>query len=238
MAPSGLRGKTERIRELASLTPSRFLTLQDSRDTVFGQKGLGVGRTLSSPSSTCVTELLARWSAGDAAAREAVIAVVYQELRRLAGRCLAGQQHQTLQSTALVHEAYLRLAGQSSLRAESRAHFFAIAARLMREILVDHARSRGAAKRGASCLTLSFDEAVALPRKPRIDLVALDDALNQLSVMDARQSQIVDLRFFGGLSIEDTSSVLGVSPATVKREWSSARMWLQRELRRGAAHDS
>jgi RNA polymerase sigma factor (TIGR02999 family) len=179
-----------------------------------------------------VTELLARWSGGDAAAREALIAVVYPELRRLAGKCLAGQQHQTLQSTALVHEAYLRLAGQASLRAENRAHFFAIAARLMREILVDHARSRGAAKRGSSCLTLSFDEAVALPRKPQIDLVALDDALNQLSVMDARQSQIVDLRFFGGLSIEDTSTVLGVSPATVKREWATARLWLQRELNR------
>ena len=180
-----------------------------------------------------MTELLARWSEGDAAAREALIAVVYPELRRVAGKCLAGQQHRTLQSTALVHEAYLRLAGQSSLRAESRAHFFAIAARLMREILVDHARSRGAAKRGASCLTLSFDEAVALPRKPQIDLVALDDALNQLSVMDARQSQIVDLRFFGGLSIEDTSSVLGISAATVKREWATARLWLQRELKRG-----
>jgi len=187
-----------------------------------------------------VTELLARWSEGDAAAREALIAVVYPELRRLAGKCLAGQQrhqqHQTLQSTALVHEAYLRLAGQSSLRAENRAHFFAIAARLMREILVDHARSRGAGKRGAGYLTLSFDEAVALPQKPQIDLVALDDALNELTAMDPRQSQIVDLRFFGGLSIEDTSQVLGLSPATVKREWSIARMWLQRELRRSESH--
>ena len=210
------------------------MTLQHGRDTVFGQRArLGLrGAALSSPSSNYVTELLARWSKGDAAAREALIAVVYPELRRVAGKCLAGQQHRTLQSTALVHEAHLRLAGQSSLRAESRAHFLAIAARLMREILVDHARARGAAKRGASCLTLSFDEAVALPRKPQIDLVALDDALNQLSVMDARQSQIVDLRFFGGLSIEDTSSVLGISPATVKREWTTARLWLQRELNR------
>jgi RNA polymerase sigma factor (TIGR02999 family) len=190
---------------------------------------------LSSASTNQVTELLARWSEGDAAAREALIAVVYPELRRLAGKCLACQQHQTLQSTALVHEAYLRLAGQSSLRAANRAHFFAIAARLMREILVDHARSRGAAKRGASCLTLSFDEAVALPRRPQIDLVTLDEALKQLEAMDPRQSQIVDLRFFGGLSIEDTSQVLGISPATVKREWSIARMWLHRELRRSEA---
>jgi RNA polymerase sigma factor (TIGR02999 family) len=195
-------------------------------------------QALSSSSSSPVTELLARWSEGDAAARDALIEVVYQELRRLAGRCLAGQQHQTLQSTALVHEAYLRLAGQASLRAESRTHFFAIAARLMRQILVDHARSRGAAKRGSSCITLSFDEAIGLPKKSEIDLVALDDALNHLSTMDPRQSQIVDLRFFGGLSIEDTSQVMEISPATVKREWSTARLWLQRELRRSEAHDT
>ena len=193
---------------------------------------------MSSASTNHVTELLARWSEGDAAAREALIGVVYPELRQLARKCLAGHQHHTLQSTALVHEAYLRLAGQSSLRANDRAHFLAIAARLMRQILVDHARSRGAAKRGASCLTLSFDEAVALPRRPEMDLVTLDEALKQLEVMDPRQSQIVDLRFFGGLSIDDTSHVLGISPATVKREWTIARMWLQRELRRGDAYAS
>jgi RNA polymerase sigma factor (TIGR02999 family) len=193
---------------------------------------------LSSASTNRVTELLARWSEGEVAAREALIPLVYQELRRLARKCLAGHQHHTLQSTALVHEAYLRLAGQSSLSASNRAHFLAIAARLMREILVDHARSRGAAKRGASCLTLSFDEAVALPRRPDIDLTTLNEALKELEVMDPRQSQIVDLRFFGGLSIDDTSQVLGISPATVKREWTIARMWLQRELRRGDAYAS
>jgi len=189
-------------------------------------------------SSNSVTELLLRWREGDATAREALIPLVYKELRRLAARCLAGQNHQTLQSTALVHEAYLRLAGQSSLRANDRTHFFSIAARLMREILVDHARARGSAKRGASCVTISFDEQLALPRKPEIDLVALDDALNQLSTMDPRQATIVDLRFFGGLSIEDASQALGISPATVKREWSTARLWLQRELKRGEAHES
>jgi len=186
---------------------------------------------LDSASSNQVTELLARWGAGDAAAREALIPVVYNELRRLARRCLAGQHHQTLQSTALVHEAYLRLVGQASLRAESRSHFLAIAARLMREVLVDQARSRNAAKRGANCITIAFDEAVALPKKPEVDLVALDDALKTLTELDPRQSQIVDLRFFGGLSIEETSQVLEVSPATVKREWATARLWLQRELR-------
>jgi len=193
---------------------------------------------LSSASSNHVTQLLARWSEGDVAAREALIPLVYQELRRLAGKCLAGHRHQTLQSTALVHEAYLRLAGQSALRAENRTHFFAIAARLMREVLVDHVRARGAAKRGASCLTLSFDEAVALPKKPQVDLIALDEALQQLNAMDPRQSQIVDLRFFGGLSIEDTSQAMGISPATVKREWSTARLWLLRELRRSDTYAS
>ena len=187
---------------------------------------------MSSTSSGNVTELLARWKAGDAAARETLIAVVYQELRRLAGKCLAGQQHQTLQSTALVHEAYLKLAGQSSMRAENRVHFFAIAARLMREILVDHTRSHGAAKRGANYITVTFDEAVALPRQRELDVVALDDALNLLATLDPRQSQIVDLRFFGGLSIEETSEVLEMSPATVKREWAIARLWLRRELAR------
>ena len=182
-------------------------------------------------SSSPVTELLARWGAGDATAREALVPIVYDELRRLARRCLAGQHHQTLQSTALVHEAYLRLVGQASLRAESRTHFLAIAARLMREILVDQARSRGAAKRGANCVTLTFDEAVALPKTRELDLVALDDALKTLAEVDSRQSQIVDLRFFGGLSIEETSQVLEVSPATIKREWATARLWLQRELR-------
>jgi len=190
-----------------------------------------------SSSSNEVTELLARWGGGDEDAREALIPVVYQELRRIAGRCLAGQ-HQTLQSTALVHEAYLRLVGQSSLRAENRAHFLAIAARLMRQVMVDHARSRGAAKRGSGCVTLTFDEAIALPQTSQVDVVALDDALSSLSSMDPRQAQIVDLRFFGGLSIEDTAQVLGISPATVSREWSTARIWLQRELRRSDAHDS
>ena len=187
---------------------------------------------MHSASSNQVTDLLARWSKGDAAAREALVPVVYDELRRVAGRCLAGERNQTLQSTALVHEAYLRLVGHDSLRVESRAHFFGIAARLMREILVDHARMRGAAKRGANCLTLTLDEAIALPQKREVDLVTLDDALNRLATLDARQSQIIDLRFFGGLSIEDTSHVLGISPATVKREWATARLWLMREMSR------
>jgi RNA polymerase sigma-70 factor, ECF subfamily len=157
--------------------------------------------------------------------------MVYDELRRLARHYLKSERPEhTLQSTALVHEAYLRLVGQSSLQVESRAHFFGIAAGLMREILVDHARRRGAAKRGADCLTLTLDEAVALPQKKELDVIALDDALNTLAGMDPRQCRIVELRFFGGLSIEETSDVLEISTATVKREWTTARLWLQREM--------
>jgi RNA polymerase sigma-70 factor, ECF subfamily len=180
-----------------------------------------------------VTELLARGSEGDTAAREELIPVVYAELRRLAGRCLAGQPTpQTMQSTALVHEAYLRLVRNKSLHAENRTHFFSIAARLMRRILVDHAHSRSAQKRGGKSLTLTFDDAIPLPKEREADLIALDEALNRLAELDPRQSEIVELRFFGGLSIEDASFAMRISPATVKREWAIARLWLQRELGR------
>ncbi len=216
------------------------LTFGDNRGSFF-PKGTALSRAtaVDSAPSREVTELLTRWSQGDSNAREELIPIVYAELRRLAGRCLARQPTpRTMQSTALVHEAYLRLVDQQSLRAENRTHFFAIAARLMREVLIDDARARGTAKRGSNCVTLSFDDEIALPQRQQIDLVDLDEALKQLTAMDPRQSQIVDLRFFGGLSIEDTSRILGISPATVKREWSTARLWLQRELRRSKAHDS
>lgn len=178
-----------------------------------------------------VTELLRRWSGGDTAARDALIPVVYDELRRLARHFLASQRSaHTLQSTALVHEAYLRLAGREDVHWENRAHFFAVAAQLMRRILVDHARKRNAAKRGAHNLTLSVEESVALPAQREVDLVVLDEALNTLAALDQRQSRIVELRFFGGLTIKDTSRVLEMSPATVKREWATARAWLCAEM--------
>ena len=178
-----------------------------------------------------VTELLRRWSGGDVAARESLVPLVYDELRRLARYYLARQRSDhTLQSTAIVHEAYLRLAGRDNVHWENRSHFFAVAAQLMRRILVDHARKRNAAKRGAPHLTLSLDEAVGPSSRRELDLVALDDALKALAQLDERQSRIVELRFFGGLSIEDTSRVLEVSPATVKREWSTARAWLYEEI--------
>ncbi len=184
------------------------------------------------PSSTSnVTQLLLQWSQGDTAAREALISLVYQELRRIARQCLASQRPgHTLQSTALVHEAYLRLVDHTSVHWENRVHFFAVAAQLMRRILVDHARKQRAAKRGGGNLTLSLDEAVAPAAMRAVDLIALDDALTGLAALDSRQSQIVELRFFGGLSIEDTSQLLDISPATVKREWATARAWLSQQM--------
>jgi RNA polymerase sigma factor (TIGR02999 family) len=175
--------------------------------------------------------LLARWNQGEAAAREALVPLVYEELRRVARKCLAEQRRDhTLQSTALVHEAYLRLVGRTSVHWQDRVHFFAVAARLMRGILVDHARKHSAAKRGGDAVTLVLEEAAVLPKKNEVDLVALDDALSRLAKFDARQSQIVELRFFGGLSIEDVSHVVGISPATVKREWATARLWLHNAM--------
>jgi RNA polymerase sigma factor (TIGR02999 family) len=188
---------------------------------------------MKSDASKPVSELLIRWRNGDKSALDSLLPLVYDELRGLARHHLQLERpNHTLQSTALVNEAYLRLVGQSSLRVDNRAHFFGIAAGLMREILVDHARKRSAAKRGADCLTLTLDEAVALPNKRELDMVVLDDALNGLAEMDPRQSRIVELRFFGGLSIEETSDVLGVSRATVTREWATARLWLLREMSR------
>lgn len=182
-----------------------------------------------------MTALLARWSDGDSAAREQLIPLVYDELRRLAKRALAGQrQNNTLQSTALVHEAYLRLIGNDSVRWNDRTHFFAVAAQVMRRILVDHARMKHAKKRGGDCLTLVLDEDVAEAKGRELDLLALDDAMNGLAALDERQSRLVELRFFAGLSIEETAQALEISPATVKREWATARLWLLREMSRTA----
>jgi RNA polymerase sigma factor (TIGR02999 family) len=182
-----------------------------------------------------ITELLARWNDGDAAAREELIPLLYQDLRQLARRTLASRRAgHTLQSTALVHEAYLRLAGPQRARWQSREHFFAVAARAMRHILVDHARRRQAGKRGGGRVTLTLDESVAPAPERELDLVALDDALGALAALDPAQSQLVELRFFGGLSIEAAARVMGISPATVKREWATARSWLYAELQRRA----
>lgn len=186
--------------------------------------------------SVDVTRLLADWSKGDDQALEQLAPLVYDELRRLAGRYLRRERiNHTLQSTALVHEAYLRLIDQSRVQWQNRAHFFGVAAQMIRRILVDHARSHQAAKRGSGVARLTLDEALDASAPRDLDLVALDDALETLARLDPQQSRIIELRYFAGMSIEETSEVLGVSPATVKREWASARAWLYRELSRTAA---
>jgi RNA polymerase sigma factor (TIGR02999 family) len=184
-----------------------------------------------------VTRLLVDWSNGDQAALEELTPLVYGELRRLAGRYLRRERpDHTLQSTALVHEAYMRLIDQRSVRWQNRAHFFGVAAQLIRRILVDHARGRMAAKRGAAVCKLSLDEAIETPGARDLDLAALDDALNALARIDLQQSRIVELRFFTGLSIEETAEVLHISPATVKRDWTTAKAWLFREISRGGSN--
>ena len=183
-------------------------------------------------SSGRVSKLLINWGQGDLDAREALIPLVYGELRRVARRYLGRERpDHTLQSAALVHEAYLRLVHKEPPQWQNRAHFFSVAAQLMRHLLVDHARSRRAAKRGAGAPRLSLDAQMVLPQKREVDLVALDDALNKLASLDSQQSRLIELRFFGGLSIEETAVVLGISAATVKREWATARAWLQREMK-------
>lgn len=178
-----------------------------------------------------VTQLLVAWSNGDAAALDRLMPLVYAELRRLAHRYMSRERPgHTLQSTALVNEAYLRLVDQESMRWENRAHFFGIAARLMREILIEYARGRRAAKRGGGQYKLSLSEVDRIASRPDVNLLALDEALVRLAVLDPQKSRIVELRYFGGLGIEETSEVIGVSPATVKRDWSMARAWLRSEL--------
>jgi RNA polymerase sigma factor (TIGR02999 family) len=186
-----------------------------------------------------VTKLLVDWSNGDKEALEQLTPLVYGELRRLAGRYLRKERSDhTLQPTALVHEAYIRLIDQRSVRWQNRAHFFGVAAQMIRRILVDHARSRHAVKRGAMAPRLSLDEAIAVPDRRDFDLVALDDALNGLAKIDPQQARIVELRFFTGLTVEETAEVLGISPATVKRDWVTAKAWLYRDISRGATNQS
>jgi RNA polymerase sigma factor (TIGR02999 family) len=183
-----------------------------------------------SDSPSQVTLLLSRWHAGDREALDDPMPLVYVELRRLARHYLQKERpDHTLQSTALVHEANVRLIGQTPPEWKSRAHFFGVAARLIRQILVDHARNHNAAKRGGNALKLTVNEAMASQDR-HFDLIALDDALNNLAELSPQQSRIVELRFFSGLTIEDTSEVLGVSPATAKRNWTAARAWLFREM--------
>lgn len=178
-----------------------------------------------------VTELLQAWSEGDETALEQLAPLVHGELRRIAGHYMAGERTgHTLQPTALVNELYLRLAGINRVRWQNRAHFFAVAARLMRRVLVDFARSRRYQRRGGDAKRVVFDEALAIDIGRGHNLVALDDALDMLARMSPRQSQIVEMRFFGGMSVEEIARVLDVSAATVMRDWKLAKSWLLREL--------
>jgi RNA polymerase sigma factor (TIGR02999 family) len=181
-----------------------------------------------------VTQLLNRWASGEERAFEELVPIVYGELRRLAHYHLQSERAEhTLQSTALVNEAYLRLVGGQPVELRNRDHFFAVASRLMRQILVDYARSRKAAKRDGGC-RISLSNAVDIPITKDEDLVVLDEALQELARIDERQARIVELKFFGGLSSTSTASVLSISRATVDREWAVARLWLHRQIRTSA----
>ena len=182
-----------------------------------------------------VSLLLREWRNGDSKALDALLPVVYKELRRLAHVHLQKERpDHTLQSAALVHEAYLRLIGLSAPQWESRAHFFAIAAGLMRQILVDYARRHTAKKRGGSLCKVSLNDATTASRRKDVDVVALDDALKTLAKIDPRQSRVVELRFFAGLSLQEISDAMEIAPATVQRDWTAARAWLHREISRNS----
>ena len=185
-------------------------------------------------SAQSVTDLLGQWRSGKGQALDSLLPLVYQELRHIAHRYLRNERRgHTLQSTALVHEAFLRLAKQHGANLENRAHFFAISASLMRQILVEYARSRKSAKRDGG-QRLDIDATVLQAKSPSVDVVALDDALNELALLDPQQSKVVEMRFFGGLTVEETARVLGISPATVKREWETARAWLHHQMSRAS----
>jgi RNA polymerase sigma-70 factor, ECF subfamily len=178
------------------------------------------------------TELLRAWSQGDESARERLIPLLYDELHRLARRCMRQERpDHTLQATALVNEAYLRLIDVNRVEWRNRTHFLALAAQMMRRILIEFARSRHRQKRGGAAIRVNIDDIAELPEPQERNLVALGDALSALAIFDARMSQVVELRFFGGLTVEETAEVLNVSPETVMRDWKTAKAWLLRELR-------
>lgn len=183
------------------------------------------------PSSPNITHLLHEWGAGDQRALDELTPLVYEELRKQAARYLRRERRgHTLQTTDVIHEAYLRLVDANGVHWQSRTHFFAIAANLMRRILVDHARRRDATKRGGSQVRLPLDEARAVAEGTEVDLLAIDEALDRLAAIDPQQARVVELRFFSGLTVDETAAALGVSPKTVKRDWSVARAWLRREI--------
>lgn len=189
-------------------------------------------RMTTTPSRKDVTDLLIEWSEGNQEALNKLMPLVYDELRRLASRFLRNERTgHTLQTTALVHEAYLKLVDQKNTSWENRVQFFAAAAQVMRHILVDYARNRRAFKRGGNYCRLSLDEAIISSEEKNPDLLTLHEGLNNLAAIDTQQSRVVELRVFGGLTVEETAEALGISPRTVKREWSMAKAWLHKQIR-------
>ena len=192
---------------------------------------------MGAPSSREVTGLLQAWSRGDEEALQKLMPLVYQQLHAAARRYMARERPgHTLQTTALIHETYLRLVDVRQVKWQNRAHFLAICAQLMRRILIDFARSRGYQKRGGAVPHVNFDEALLVTAQPDFNLVALDDALNRLALVDGRKSRVVELRFFGGLGVKETAEVMKISVDTVMRDWKFAKVWLLRELRGGVRY--
>lgn len=192
---------------------------------------------MGAPSSSEVTGLLRAWGRGDEEALQKLMPLVYEQLHAAASRYMAGERPgHTLQTTALIHETYLRLVDVRQIKWQNRAHFLAMCAQLMRRILIDFARTRAYQKRGGAAPHVNFDEAMLVTAQPDFNLVALDDALNRLAEFDERKSKVVELRFFGGLGVKETAEVMKVSADTVMRDWKVAKVWLLRELRGGARH--
>jgi RNA polymerase sigma factor (TIGR02999 family) len=190
---------------------------------------------MNTPPPNEITERLIAWGAGDKAALDQLLPIVYQELRRMAGNYLRQENPgHTLQPTALVHEAWLRLIDQTRVTWQNRAQFFGVAAQLMRRILVDHAKTKLREKRGGDAVKLSLDVVINLSRERGADLIALDDALGELGRIDGRKSRVVELRYFGGFSVEETAQILEVSPETVMRDWKLAKAWLYQQIKREA----
>jgi len=194
---------------------------------------------MAQPSSHEMTQLLRAWNAGDKQALEQLMPLMYEELHRLAARCVAGEQEgHVLQTTALVHEVYIRLVAVGNVGWRDRAHFFALCARLMRRILIDLARSWHDQKRGGYAAHIHLEEALTVSIETAPDILAVDDALQSLAAVDSRKSRIVKLRFFGGLTVEETADVLEISPETILRDWRLAKAWLMRELSRGGDNEA
>jgi RNA polymerase sigma factor (TIGR02999 family) len=209
-----------------------FLHESDRRRYIIGAHNVPI-RPMedNAPTSPQVTQLLVAWGEGDQVARDQLMALVYEELHRLAHRYMKRESPgHTLQTSALVNEAFVRLVGQRNVRWQNRAHFFGVAAQTMRHILVDYARSRNYAKRGGGAAQISLDEALIVSDERSAEVVSVHEALERLAEFDPRKSQLVELRFFGGLSIDETAEVLNVSPGTVMRDWTLAKAWLRREI--------